>query len=65
MPVIAGYVNPDHPYRPEDDGYLVLIEPGDVDRVVTDLDMPYRLPETPYSNLPTHAFKCLNSDGAE
>jgi hypothetical protein len=36
----------DYPeYRPEDDGYLVLIEPGDVDRVLDDLDMPYRLSE--------------------
>ena len=31
-------------YRPEDDGYLVLIERDDVDRVLDDLDMPYRLP---------------------
>ena len=33
----------DYPeYRPEDDGYLVLIEPGDVDCVLDDLDMPQR-----------------------
>jgi hypothetical protein len=32
-------------YRPEDDGYLVLIDPADVDRVLDDLDMPYRLSE--------------------
>ena len=31
-------------YRPEDDGYLVLIERDDVDRVLDDLDRPYRLP---------------------
>ena len=38
----------EHPeYRPEDDGYLVLIEPDDVDRVLGDLDMPYRLAEVP------------------
>ena len=36
-------------YHPEDDGYLVLIEPGDVDRVLDDLDMPYRLAEVPFS----------------
>jgi hypothetical protein len=35
-------------YRPEDDGYLVLIESGDVDRVLDDLDMPYRLSEVPF-----------------
>jgi hypothetical protein len=39
----------DYPeYRPEDDGYLVLIEPGDVARVLDDLDMPWRLSVTPF-----------------
>jgi hypothetical protein len=38
-------------YRPEDDGYLVLIEPGDVDRVLDDLDMPYRLSEVPFEGV--------------
>jgi hypothetical protein len=32
--VIAEYPQ----YRPEDDGYLVLIEPDDMDRVLGDLD---------------------------
>jgi hypothetical protein len=32
--VIAEYSQ----YRPEDDGYLVLIEPDDMDRVLGDLD---------------------------
>lgn len=35
-------------YRPEDDGYLVLIEREDVDRVLSDLDMPWRLSEVPF-----------------
>jgi hypothetical protein len=35
-------------YRPEDDGYLVLIEPGDVDRVLDNLEMPRRLSEVPF-----------------
>jgi hypothetical protein len=35
-------------YRPEDDGYLVLIEPDDVNRVLSDLDMPWRLSEVPF-----------------
>ena len=39
VPVIAAYTS----YRPEDDGYLVLIEPADVDRALDDLDMPWRL----------------------
>ena len=38
-------------YRPEDDGYLALIEPGDVDRVLDDLDMPYRLSEVPFEGV--------------
>ena len=42
----------DYPeYRPEDDGWLVLIEPGDVDRVLDDLDMPYRLSEVPFEGV--------------
>ncbi len=49
VPVIAEYTDP--PYRPEDDGYLVLIEPGDVDRVLTDLDMPYKLSGTPFEGV--------------
>jgi len=47
VPVITAY--PD--YRPEDDGYLVLIEPADVDRVLDDLDMPYRLSEVPFEDV--------------
>ena len=28
------------PYAPEDHGYIALVEPGDVDRELTDIDMP-------------------------
>ena len=35
-------------YSPEDDGFAVLIESGDVDRVLTDLRLPYRLCELPF-----------------
>jgi hypothetical protein len=39
----------DYPeYVPEDDGYLVLIEPQDTARVLDDLDMPWRLSEVPF-----------------
>jgi hypothetical protein len=38
-------------YRPEDDGWLVMIEPGDVDRVLDDLDMPRRLSEVPFEGV--------------
>ena len=47
LPVIAATLD----YRPEDDGYLVLIEPGDVDRVLDDLDVPYRLSEVPFEGV--------------
>ena len=35
-------------YSPEDDGFVVLIEEGDVDRVLSDLGLPYRLHEVPF-----------------
>jgi len=35
-------------YSLEDDGFVVLIEEGDVDRVLTDLRLPYRLCEMPF-----------------
>ena len=31
---------PDHPYNPDDHGYIALVEPGDVDRELDDIDMP-------------------------
>jgi hypothetical protein len=31
---------PDHPYNPEEHGQIVLVEPGDVDRELDDIDMP-------------------------
>lgn len=49
VPVIAEYTDP--PYRPEDDGYLVLIEPDDVDRVLDDLDMPWKLSQVPFEGI--------------
>ena len=38
-------------YRPEDDGYLVLIEPGDTVRILDDLDVPYRMSEVPFEGV--------------
>ena len=35
-------------YDPEEDGYVVLIEQDDVDRVLADLCLPYRLHEVPF-----------------
>ena len=31
---------PDHPYDPEEHGFIALVEPGDVDRELDDIDMP-------------------------
>ena len=31
---------PDHPYNPDDHGYIALVEPSDVDRELDDIDMP-------------------------
>ena len=38
--LIADGEFPDHPYNPDDHGYIALVEPGDVDRELDDLDMP-------------------------
>jgi hypothetical protein len=35
-------------YHPEDNGWFVLLEPGDTTRVLDDLDMPWRLSEVPF-----------------
>jgi hypothetical protein len=45
--LVATYTD-DPNYRPQDDGYVVLIEPDAVDRVLNDLDIPYRLAEVPF-----------------
>lgn len=37
----------DRAYDPEEDGYLVLVEPGDQDRELEELDLPYELSEIP------------------
>ena len=36
---------PDHPYNPDDHGFIVLLEPGDVDRELDEIEMP-RLVDT-------------------
>ena len=51
VPVLKFYADSGHPCRPENDGYLVLIESQDVDRVLDDLDMPYRLSEVPFEGV--------------
>jgi hypothetical protein len=46
--LIDDFNEPGQTYDAEDFGYLVLIEPGDVDRVLTDIDMPWRLADVPW-----------------
>ena len=46
--LIDDFTTPGHPYSADDYGYLVLIEPGDADRVLTDIDMPWRLADVPW-----------------
>jgi hypothetical protein len=46
--LIDDFTEPGQSYDADDFGYLVLIEPGDVDRVLTDLDMPWTLAEVPW-----------------
>ena len=56
--IISPYIdNPD--YRPEDDGYVALLEPDDIDRVLSDLDMPWRLSEVPFEAV-TVVNQCLH-----
>ena len=38
--LIDDFTTPGHPYDADDYGYLVLIEPGDTDRELNEIDMP-------------------------
>jgi len=38
-------------YRPEEDGYVVLVEPPDMSRELSDLGVPYRLHEVLYEGV--------------
>jgi len=46
--LIDDFTEPGQPYDADDYGYLVLIEPGDVDCVLTELDMQWTLTEVPW-----------------
>ena len=37
-----------HPYDPDDYGYIVLIEKDDADRVLNEIGMPWRLADVPW-----------------
>jgi hypothetical protein len=56
--IISPYID-DPNYRPEDDGYVAILEFGDVDRVLSDLDMPWRLSEVPFEAV-TMVNQCLH-----
>lgn len=57
LPFISEY--PD--YQPRDDGYWVLIEPDDVDRVLSDLNMPWRLSEVPFEAVTMIDDRCFHA----
>ena len=46
--LIDDFTTPGHPYNADDFGYLVLIEPEDVDRELNEIDMPWRLVDVPW-----------------
>jgi hypothetical protein len=46
--LIDDFTEPGQSYDADDYGYLVLIEPGDVGRVLTDVDMPWTLADVPW-----------------
>ncbi len=46
--LIDNFSEPGQTYSPEDFGYLVLVEPGDTDRELTEIDMPWTLAEVPW-----------------
>jgi hypothetical protein len=46
--LIDDFNEPGQTYSADDFGYLVLIEPGDVNRVLTDVDMPWTLADVPW-----------------
>ena len=46
--LIDDFTTPGHPYDADDFGYIVLIEPGDVDRELNELDMPWTLSDVPW-----------------
>jgi hypothetical protein len=48
--IISPYID-DPDYRPQDDGYVALLEPNDMHRVLSDLDMPWRLSEVPFEGV--------------
>ena len=53
FPVVKEIISPyitDTSYRPQDDGYVALLERQDLNRVLSDLDMPWRLSEVPFES---------------
>ncbi|MBE9534115.1 MAG: hypothetical protein IMF03_03875 [Proteobacteria bacterium] len=46
--LIEAYTAPGHPYIPEDYGWVVLIEEGDVERVLTEIWDDWKLTDIPW-----------------
>jgi hypothetical protein len=52
--LFAAYATPNRPYRPEDHGYIVLIEEDDVNHALDLPELKYRLEEIPWEGAAMH-----------
>lgn len=52
--LFAAYATPDHPYRPEHHGYIVLIEEGGVSHALNLPELNCRLEEVPWEGAAMH-----------
>jgi len=58
--IISPYID-DPDYRPQDDGYVALLGSSDIDRMLSDLDMPWHLSDVPFEavTMIDACFHCL------
>ena len=49
--LIVAYDTPEHPYAPEDYGYIVLIEEGDTDRILSEIWDDWTLLDIPWEGI--------------
>ena len=58
--IISLYID-DPTYRPQNDGYVAILGSSDIDRVLSDLDIPWRLSEVPFEGVTmiNEYFHCL------
>ena len=49
--LIEAFDTPERPYNADDEGYIILIERGDTDRILTELWDDYRLVDIPWEGV--------------